>query len=83
MDCVRNSTLGHIMYMNLLKCLVWFCEPDQAEHDAIEIEKWADHVEGLHADADIGFSQEFDVSLVYISVLLKKNYLWPSVPFTR
>ena len=35
---------------------------DDTEHEAIPVEQWAAHVAALHADTDLRFSQEYEVS---------------------
>ena len=38
------------------------CITDDTEHVALLTSEWAPHVTRLHADSDLGFSQEYEVS---------------------
>ncbi len=35
---------------------------DDAEHEALLTSDWAAHIARLHADSDLGFSQEYEVN---------------------
>ena len=42
---------------------------DDTDHVALLTSEWAAHVTRLHADSDLGFSQEYDVSIVLSTMM--------------
>ncbi len=36
------------------------------EQKSVSVEEWASHVSKLHADSNLGFAQEYDVSREYL-----------------
>ena len=45
---------------------------DDIEHEALLTSDWAAHVTRLHADSDLGFSQEYEVLFIDFIVLFRK-----------
>ena len=45
---------------------------DDIEHEALLTSDWAAHVTRLHADSDLGFSQEYEVLFTCVIVLFRR-----------